>query len=252
MTEPPKIYDPQYYQRMADVESQHWWARGMRILTRNFLTRIPCSGWLLDAGCGTGGQLRDLPGDWADRGIGIELSADALRYCREKGSSRLSQASAGALPFWDSTFACITCNQVVQHLTLADLHSTIHEFFRVLKPAGYLLVCSNSRIGWIDDPESTPPDYRRFLLKELEDHLTEAGFRIVTSSYINVLPSLPMLLRPPRKEGYTGMKIHNLPPRLSWLNSLMVRYMRLEARLVQWNIRFPYGQSTFVIVQRPS
>ena len=52
------------YERMHEVEDRMWWYRGLRALAAQLLVRaLPGSrgdGPVLDAGCGTGGMLREL------------------------------------------------------------------------------------------------------------------------------------------------------------------------------------------------
>src|SRR5262249_10214935 len=48
-----------YYDRIAEVERDHWWYRGTREIAGALLgRRLVSGGRLLDAGCGTGGFLR--------------------------------------------------------------------------------------------------------------------------------------------------------------------------------------------------
>ncbi|MBI4454514.1 MAG: methyltransferase domain-containing protein [Acidobacteria bacterium] len=248
--EAPRIFDPNYYQRLADVERRHWWSRGMLALAGDFLVTIAPDGLLLDAGCGTGGQLRRLPQQWRERSLGIDISPHALRLCRGSGFERpLLQSSIASLPFRDQVFYCVICNDVLQHVTQRNLDGALSEIRRVLKRGGFLVMRSNSRMGFRAGG-STEADFRRFLLRELEAILDSNGFKILTASYVNCLPSLGSLLRRPAAEGYSGLQIRPLPPHLGWLNSLLYWYMRLEALVVTKGIRLPYGQSTFVLARR--
>ena len=74
----PRIFEPEYYDRLAEVEVRHWWSRGMLALTRDLLVRFAPEGRLLDAGCGTGGQLGCLPSSWKRRSFELQISAAVL------------------------------------------------------------------------------------------------------------------------------------------------------------------------------
>ena len=57
---------------------------------------------ILDAGCGTGINLKHL----ADFGavIGLDLSKDALNFCKIRGNKNIIQADAERMPFKDDAF----------------------------------------------------------------------------------------------------------------------------------------------------
>jgi ubiquinone/menaquinone biosynthesis C-methylase UbiE len=65
----------------------------------------PCTGWLLDAGCGTGALLSELhqqePGSHL---VGLDVEPHALHYARQRGEFPLVQARLEALPFRSDTF----------------------------------------------------------------------------------------------------------------------------------------------------
>ena len=86
---------------------------------------------LLDAGCGTGSNLDELAA--FGRATGVDLSAEALRFCRTRG---VSAARAGllALPFPDGTFDGVTSFDVVYHGWVKDDRAAVREMARVLRP----------------------------------------------------------------------------------------------------------------------
>ena len=53
---PPRIFTPEYYARMRDLESVSWWNAGMRDIAARLLDKaqLPENGSVLDAGCGSG------------------------------------------------------------------------------------------------------------------------------------------------------------------------------------------------------
>jgi len=91
------------YGRMRAVEDVHWWYRGLRALVWQTWHALPDKpdGLLLDIGCGTGGTLAGAPMG----GVGVDMSPDALRFCRERGQVKLARANATSLPFRDASFA---------------------------------------------------------------------------------------------------------------------------------------------------
>ena len=81
--------NPGEHARMAQVEASHWWYRGLREAVALTLRRpdlaLPEHPAVLDAGCGTGENLRML-GRLLDPAYlgGFDLSEEALCLAREK------------------------------------------------------------------------------------------------------------------------------------------------------------------------
>ena len=80
--------NPGEYAVMAQVEARHWWYRGLRDVLERTLGRphlaLPEHPAVLDAGCGTGENLRLLR-DLLDPSYlgGFDLSEEALAIARE-------------------------------------------------------------------------------------------------------------------------------------------------------------------------
>ena len=109
------------------------------------------SGSFLDIGCNRGIYLKGYRGG---RKAGADLSFAVLKPLRrENPSLNLVVADAQALDcFRDSSFECILCSEVLEHVPLPDrVISAIH---RLLKPNGRALITTpnyrNRRPEWTD------------------------------------------------------------------------------------------------------
>jgi SAM-dependent methyltransferase len=96
-----------------------------------------------------------------------------------------------ALPFPDASFDVVVCNNVLDHVE--DLHRSIAELCRVVRPAGVLGVGvdTNSHLGaWLRRIDRRRrPDLNAYrlhptdvIIGEVERALTARGFRIVSSN----------------------------------------------------------------------
>lgn len=88
----------------------------------------------LDAACGTGLILRQLP----PGSVGIDINPRNLPKARTHASGRrLINADIEALPFPDNSFATVISTEVLEHLPNPEV--ALAELWRVLRPGGKLL-----------------------------------------------------------------------------------------------------------------
>ena len=97
---------------------------------------------VLDIGCGRAGLTRVLEhrARLERPPVGLDLSRGMLSLARrdtagEQGPA-LTQGTAAALPFADATFQLIVSGHAFKYLDDDELHSTLIEAQRVLKPGG--------------------------------------------------------------------------------------------------------------------
>lgn len=96
---------------------------------RAYLTRLPSTARVLDAGCGEGVLVEEF----RDR-LRIEGLDPNYR------SAHVTQGSLVALPYADATFDRALCLDVLEHLPFDDQARALAELHRVLAPGGELLV----------------------------------------------------------------------------------------------------------------
>jgi len=96
---------------------------------------------VLDVGCGTGHLLDEIH---CRMRAGVDFSASMLRLARGRGPGlQLVLADAAHLPFRDSSFQVVTCQDVVGHLT--DPGMMASEIVRCCAPQGRIIVTANAR-----------------------------------------------------------------------------------------------------------
>ncbi|MEE4312251.1 MAG: class I SAM-dependent methyltransferase [candidate division KSB1 bacterium] len=103
---------------------------------RDFL-RLPSSGWMLDAGGGTGrvsSTLRPL----VDHLVVSDLSRPMLLQAQRKGNLCSIQAHVERLPFPADTFERVLVVDALHHF--CDQRESLGDLLRVLKPGGRLLI----------------------------------------------------------------------------------------------------------------
>jgi malonyl-CoA O-methyltransferase len=91
---------------------------------------------VLDAGCGTGRYLNLLSQAGAADLVGVDRSADMLRFVRTR-AARLVRADLRCLPLRDRSVDVVVCGLTL--MDVAELDMAIREMARVLAPNGALV-----------------------------------------------------------------------------------------------------------------
>ena len=116
------------------------------------------SGRSLDVGCGVGFVIEYLSGATFDLvPFGVDISDLAIdkaktRLANVSGSAqRLSVLDSQVLPFEDNFFSLVTCFDMLEHLDLVDIDTTVKEIHRVLQRGGIFFGSVSCRKSGIDD-----------------------------------------------------------------------------------------------------
>jgi len=240
------------YARMYEAEEKQWWYVGMRALSFALLrphwpppSAAAGRPRLLDAGCGTGNNLRHLA-EWG-RPVGVDLSAEALRFCQERGVAAAGATLLG-LPFADATFDCVTSFDVIYHRWVEDDAAAVREMARVLRPGGLLLVRVPAlRALWGAHDEAVHSRHR-YTRRELRALLEGAALTPLRLTYGNTL-LLPLLLArrtADRLSGRHGSDVGFLPAPLEWA---FRSALQAEARVLR-HLSLPVGSSLFALARR--
>lgn len=237
------------YDTMAQVEHDHWWYVGMRLIAATFISQIPTPHRIVDAGCGTGGNL-----SWLSRigiAVGFDMSSVALAYADRAGQT-VFQASIDAIPITAASANLVTCFDVIYHREVRDDAAAIRECAIIIKPGGYLLLrvpAFNWLRGYHDERVHTA---RRYSRAQVEALCTQAGLQMTRVSYVNFF-LFPIILFQRLLENGNGQRNDQseltVPPLLSTLVGGSA--LRFEAWLLSVGVHMPYGVSLMCLAQRP-
>ena len=260
MTAMLTIEQPAYFDRLAEIEAEHWWSRGMWRLGAHWLD-VALRGRrglaALDVGCGTGQTaLRLARRLEVESVVGVDPSAEALAHARRRHALPLVQGSVLDLPFHNSSFDVVTCFDVLQHLPFGEDRRAAAELRRVLGPGGVALVRSNAS-GWGAGPSASAAE-EGYRLDDLTAVFAASGLTVVRATLANCLPALAQELRgrlfsTSRTDARShpsggGLRIR-MPPR--WLNQLMGSVAAAEAVVAgRLATPLPFGHSTMLLACR--
>jgi SAM-dependent methyltransferase len=241
--------DQDEYGRMYAAEERQWWYAGMRAIVDAVL-REPLRGLcpdvrplLVDAGCGTGQNLRQF-GGWA-RAIGFDLSAEALRFCRARGVAA-ARASVLALPIRSASVEVVTSFDVIYHGWVESDLGAVRELVRVLRPGGLLVVRVPALMLLWGAHDVAVHSRHRYTARELGDLFEGAGLQVMRVTYCNsiLFPVLALRRTLDRWFSRHGSDVEFLPAPLEWL---FLRFLRLEAWLIGLGLRLPVGASVVAL-----
>jgi SAM-dependent methyltransferase len=241
--------NPIEYERMYEAEERHWWYAGQRTIALALLDHALDGDRpgrrFLDAGCGTGNNLVHLAR--RGRAVGVDLSEDALRFCRTRGVAA-AKAEVQALPFPPAAFDCVTSFDVIYHRGVTDDAAAVAEMARVLRPGGLLLLRVPAlRMLWGAHDEAVHSRHR-YTRAEVEALLRGAGLEVLRASYCNTLlfPLLALRRGVDRLTGRHGSDVAFLPAPLEWA---FRHLLLLEARMLT-AVSFPIGASVVALARQ--
>ena len=239
------------YAVMYRVEDSHWWYRGMESITRQVIEQRYSRGdhlLILDAGSGTGAAMGYL----SDYGtvVGMDYSAEALRFCRLRKRERLGQASVMRLPCRDEVFDLVASFDVISQFGVPDDELALSEFARVLVPGGRL-VLRVPGAKWLRGQHDTAADVeKRYDPREMERKLCAAGLQPEHISHANIFlfpiavaKRLSERIIPPQPGS--DLTLGTGP-----FNGLLSAVLSSEAPLVARH-RLPFGLTVVALARKP-
>ena len=237
------------YPIMFRVEQSHWWYTGRRKILSEFVETISrqvtdrCPR-ILDVGCGTGANLLML--SKYGEAEGVDISEDALAFCRERGLDKVRLGAGEKLPYDDGTFDLVTAFDVVEHMD--DDLAGLREMRRVLRPGGRVLLFVPTFMFLWGLQDEVSNHRRRYRLPELRRVLEQAGFEIERTTYANITFFLPILMMR-QLMRLTGIKTDsenniNVPA----LNGVLGRVFGAESWFLK-RMNLPFGVSGLCVAR---
>lgn len=250
--------NPGEHARMAEVESHHWWYRGLRDAVRRSLCQpdlaLPERPAVLDAGCGTGENLallRDLL-DPAYLG-GFDLSEEALAFARRKAAG----CDVYAADLCDPELHVESLDLVVSLDVLcipgrARALPGLRRLVAHLRPGG-LFVLNLPAYDWLySEHDVAVHTSERYTLRGVRTLLAELGLSPVRASYrlcallpLVVATRLPGARRARDKGDEARSQLH--AGQGGVVGGLLFAVLRGENAWIARGGVLPFGSSVFVI-----
>ena len=243
--------------RMAALETAHWWYRGLRdLLARTLCTprfRLPTQPKILDLGCGTGANLKLLQGLLNPSYLGgFDISAHAVR---------LSQTGVPDADIYqcdvrnpevrvDRLDLALSCDMLTC-VGLDECRSGVAKIVERLQSGG-LLILHLPALHWLYSSHDVAVDTReRVTVESVCKFLAGLGLSVelITYRLFFLFPAilcsrLPTILGPKWRSGASDLRAHWAP-----VNGVLEAVLRAENAGIVHGSRFPWGSSVYAVAR---
>lgn len=239
----------QVFDRMAELDQQHWWYRARRDILEETIRRIvrpPADARILEIGCGTGHNLEMLGRFGSLDAIELDDEARAL------ASRRLGKpVHAGALPGvaaeLNGPYDLIALLDVLEHIE--DDEGALNAIRDLLKPGGKLLLTVPANPWMWTAHDAIHHHFRRYRRAEIPALAARAKLAVDFLSPFNTL-LFPLIAGVRAMGKLTGKEDADdrLPSPL--VNAALGRVFGAERSLLG-RVPFPFGVSLIGVLRRP-
>jgi SAM-dependent methyltransferase len=236
------------YATMFRVEETHWWYRALHQLVFQSL-EVELPDWrekgILDVGCGTGAILKRLgnPG----KNVGVDISPEAVAFCRKRGLPNVREGDIGALPFADASFDAVICSSVLYHQWVKDLPRAVAEMDRVLRSGGLLIINVPAFRFLHSAHDDAVMTARRFTKNEIRALLEQPKLQIRRLTYWTTI-LFPLAIAA-RTFGGSKMGRDFEAAEVSIAQRMFAKVMSFELALLK-RFSFPFGVALLAVARK--
>jgi SAM-dependent methyltransferase len=244
---------------MARVEAHHWWYRGLRDAVAKSLERsvpgLPSRPRVLDAGCGTGENLRFLRELLNPSYLGgFDNSEEALAFARQKAEGADVYRSDICDPVIHVDELDLVVSLDVVYIPGAERAlEGLRRLAARLRRNG-LLILNLPAYDWLySEHDVAIQTSQRFTEKRVTALLANLGLSVELSSYrlcflfpMVALARLPGIWGARRRPDRSARSdLHAAPGALA--NRILFAILKAENDLIARGVRLPWGSSVFAI-----
>ncbi|UWQ11765.1 class I SAM-dependent methyltransferase [Aliiroseovarius crassostreae] len=240
--------DRDVYLRMQEIEAEHWWFVARRKIIATVLERHIRPGpeaQILEAGCGTGGNLSLLQGFGA---------LDAFEY--DEFARNMAQASSGLtipfgalpneIPFGDKHYDVIALFDVLEHIELD--RAALEALSGRLSPQGAIFLTVPAFQALWSRHDEAHHHFRRYTKSTLLSVAQQAGLKVEFQFYFNSL-LFPVALGLRGAKALTGSEAPDDALPGPMLNRALQAVFATERHLVG-RLPMPVGLSLGAVLRR--
>jgi SAM-dependent methyltransferase len=235
---------------MAAHEDRHWWFVGRRAVIGAMLERVPFGpdARVLEAGCGTGGNLYLLSE------VGQVAAFEPHDVARDLATGKHPDVviAEGELPFripfQPGTFDLVAALDVIEHVD--EDKAALRALVEMARPGGYIIVTVPAIPPLWGSHDRRLHHVRRYDRTRLHGVVRASGAAIVYETYYNTLlaPIAVALRLAERVTGHEAGNQERMPARP--INALLAQLFSAERHVIRRG-SLPVGLSLAMILRRP-
>jgi len=242
------------YSQMAYLEKKHWWFTARRKIIDTYIQQfdLPADAQILEAGCGTGGNLAMLATHgqvWAIEPSEVARTI-AAKQAQQTGVTLVEGVLPEHIPFSEQQFDLIVLLDVLEHLK--DDTNSLKALKQRLKPNGKLLMTVPALPFLWSEHDEIHHHFRRYTRHMMCQCLEQTGFQVNKLSYYNfwlfpavfTVRALKKIFKAKEQESSDLA----LPP--TWLNNILHHLFASERYLLKY-VSLPIGVSLIVTASQP-
>lgn len=242
--------DRDIYLRLDSLQDRHWWFCARREIIRETLSRyIPASGQarILEAGCGTGGNLKML--ESLGEVTAFEPDHEALVMAGSKGAFQIERGHLpGGIPDYGKPFDIVVALDVLEHVR--EDHESLAALREWLAAGGRMVVTVPAFPFLWSRHDETHHHFRRYTRKTLLEAFEAAGFEVEHMTYYNTfLFPLVAGLRLVRRVLNLPESADDRMPSPA-VNTVLKTVFAAERKLVS-RLSLPFGVSLLAVARNP-
>jgi len=245
--------DEAIFQAMAAAEDRHWWFVARRRIVQHTLARLalPAGPAILEAGCGSGGNLPMLAAMGPT--CAFEPETSAANVAAARGCAQVLPGSLPHnIPFADRRFELIVMTDVLEHVE-HDVEA-LRALGSRLSDTGRLVLTVPALPALFSHHDTLHHHYRRYTRASLGRAAADAGLQVVKITYFNFF-LLPLIasarwasrcMPSPEAKQTMGLTVPVTP-----VNAMLRGIMSSERWLLSGG-GLPLGVSLLMVAQRPA
>ena len=235
------------YDRLRELESTHWWFTVRRRLIRQVIGDIglPANARILEAGCGTGGNIELLRRFGSVRA----MEPDAASRAYVLDTFQLA-VDGGLLPdgltYPPRSFDLVCAFDVIEHVE--DDRASLRKLGELLDEHGTMVVTVPAYQWMWSHHDELHHHKRRYTRREFVSVMEAAGLRVTKATYFNTV-LLPVAVGVRTLKRALGLKGEDdrMPP--AWLNRVLSGLFGAELPWLRSGT-LPAGLSILVTARR--
>jgi len=243
------IFDADNAKLLSSADTDHWWFRSKAAFVSTALRRTGAgeraSGWLVDAGGGSGG-VTALLGWGVERSLLVEGNATLVEQAQHTHGLLGARARIDGIPLEDHSAEVVCLLDVIEHVE--DPRPALREAARILEPGGRLIVNVPAHPWLWSAADEALGHVRRYTRASLRAELEAAGFEVVLLTHVFSWLVPPVWLK--RHVAASGDAELGLDQTSPLIDTAAIVLTRLE-RAVVGHASLPFGTSVLAVA-RPS